>query len=534
MKTYAAFDIGTCTTVCAYLQDIDGEGADSSVLRTTGGTGLYPSLVAFPKGKKPLVGADAEKYLAEGNTYIAMKAKRDIGKDICYSTPHGPKEPAQIQALIGRSVMGDLLNLTNLQESDIITAFTYPIGFNGKELEEYKRGLESEGFRFDHRMFFSEPLAAMMAVAHEVNEDPDGKTMMIVDIGGGTTDILVGTCRSEGDMFIVCPRGTGADTSLGGADFDECIRKIVVDRITDVTGITSAQIESDSKKRYDVSRNCEDIKINKLCRLKKDATFAINLRGVDKPVSGTVQWADYVEKTKGLVDRICDECDKALSRAVNDNPENLEKLKIDALKDASEVDYVVFIGGGSKVPMIKDELIRRHPYFAGKIVDDNLLDPQFAVALGASYLAHIMDRGGEPGPSGDETPTGWTPWGRSECAYGVQAFDIQSGKLYCSVHIYENDVLPTEEVRTYRPINEGNYAFNVPVFKVPGWTRKSKGDCPLDRCTTLGYIKTKAHDFTQNDKIIVTFTMNHNQTVDVKAKIGGIEEDCEFEYADSF
>ena len=55
MKTYAAFDIGTCTTVCAYIQDIDGEEADSSVLRTTGGTGLYPSLVAFPKGKKPLV-----------------------------------------------------------------------------------------------------------------------------------------------------------------------------------------------------------------------------------------------------------------------------------------------------------------------------------------------------------------------------------------------------------------------------------------------------------------------------------------------
>lgn len=517
MVNIAAFDIGTCTTVCSTLTMDEDK---PSVFTSTEGTGLYPSLVTFDRDGNPVVGTAVNETLAKNPRLVAQHAKRRIGTGDAYTLGSVPISAAEVQGTIGKKIYEDVLQNLNWPENDVRLAFTYPVNWSHEQLEEYKQGLISRGLMVDDRLLFSEPLAAMMCVAREAEVDIEGKTAILFDIGGGTTDIVVATCVKEDGDLVLKTRAIGGLSESGGVDFDKVVKKKVVEAICDVeTDITPDHLEKDRGRRYAIDKKAEADKI-RLC-LEDISRTNIYLPGIGHPFNYNITREWFIENTKTIVESIIAEGSKTLEKAYADAPENLKTLNIKAIQGDDDIDYVIFIGGGSRVPMIQDELKSKHPALADKILSFTSVNPQFAVATGAAYLAKIV----LDSPSTELKPV----ISRCRDGYGISVNDSEKNEIYCSIHLWANDVIPSEIEKTYAvPENHADVLLPV-VYSVPNWGRDRGERCNPLACTELGTIQIPCpKSVPANEPVHVKISILHNEILHVSVTIQGKLVKAEF------
>ena len=518
MTNYVSFDIGTCTTVCAVLEDVSEDmDIPARVVNIDGNSPFCPSYVAI-KDDKFLIGSDAMNLSYSSDYSVFTQMKRDLGIGKVYRIGNDNYDPAAFQATIARRIFRKVLNQNGWDESSTKVTFTIPIDFSPKAKNAYIKALKAKKFDIDSGMIFNEPLSALMAVAHEKGSEIDGKDVMIVDIGGGTTDVIVAHCLSDQDGFRIKPRGYGGKKDIGGADFDKYVRNIILDSIfRKYPDIVRENFIADRKNMFGINRLTERVKID-LCENRSDQTFVHKVFGKDDPVVGRVSWEGFKEASKPLVDRIVDECGNALSLAINDDESNLRALDLDPIGSADDIDLVVFIGGGSKAPMIKDEFLKRYPNLSDRVIES--VDPQKAVALGAAYLARSVDRFrslNDPATSvAPVTDRAWT-------GIGVEVTDYKEGHRFSSVHIWKNDLLPTELRRKYLVPENHTAMLKSDIYSIPGWTRDKGKRCELNACEIIGTIKLDASAAKDNDVIDVLITLDHNGTIKVVAELNGKE-----------
>ena len=513
MVNIATFDIGTCTTVCTTLT-MDEEKA--SVFTSTEGTGLYPSLVAFDNNGKPVVGTAVNEILSRNPKLVAQHAKRNIGTGIIYNLGSVQISPAEVQGTIGMKIYEDILQNLNWPEDDMKLAFTYPIVWNHESKEEFKKGLRSRGLKVDDRLLFSEPLAAMMCVAKEAKVDIEGKTVLLFDIGGGTTDIVVATCVKEGRELVLRTRALGGLPEAGGVDFDRVVKEKIVEAICQSErDLSPTGLETDRARRYAIAKKAEQDKI-RLCNGDIERTN-IYLPGVGHPFSYGITHDWFVENTKTIVESIVEEGTKTLEKAYSDAPENLAKLNIAAIHGDDDVDYVIFLGGGARIPMVLDQFKKKHPSLADKILSFDAVNPQYAVATGAAYLAKMML----------DTPVttlvGEQPI-NSRCreGYGIEVLDPDGNGTYCSVHLWEGDVIPSVLEQTYAVPENHADELEISVYSIPEWKREQGSRCNPLACTELGVIKFPCpSSIPAGEPVIVKVSIMHNEDLHVSVTIRG-------------
>lgn len=514
MVNIAAFDIGTCTTVCTTLTTDEDKAA---VFTSTEGTGLYPSLVAFDNNGKPVVGTAVNEILSRNPKMVAQHAKRNIATGISYNLGSVQISPAEVQGTIGMKIYEDILQNLNWPEDDVKLAFTYPIVWNHASKEEFKKGLRSRGLKVDNDLLFSEPLAAMMCIAKEANVDVEGKTVLLFDIGGGTTDIIVATCVKEGKELVLKTRALGGLPEAGGMDFDRVVKGRIVEAICQSErDISPTGLETDRARRYAIAKKSEQDKI-RLCNGDIEKTN-IYLPGVGHPFSYSITHDWFVENTKTIVESIVAEGSKTLEKAYSDAPENLKTLKIDAIHSDNDIDYVVFLGGGARVPMIQEEFKKKHPSLADKILSFDTVNPQYAVGRGAAYLAKmILDTPVTTLVGGDQIINS-----RCREGYGVEVLDPDGDGTYCSVHLWKGDVIPSDIERTYAVPDNHAEELEISVYSIPEWTREKGARCNPLACTELGVIKIPCpSSIPAGEPVLVKVSITQNEELYVSATIRG-------------
>lgn len=526
----AGFDIGTCTSACAKWA-ITEKGAPK-ILKNIGGTGLYPSMVAFDDDGKPIIGADAMNQLSIRPKLVAQHAKKRIGSGFCYSLGNKYLQPAEVQGYIAKKIYDDLLVSENWPKESIIMGFTYPNMFSAEQIQEYIDGLKKVGLDVDPDFFFSEALAAMTTVANLAHTDMNMKAVLIIDVGGGTTDVLVATAVKENGRMMVKTRAIDGNQSLGGVDWDAVVKEPILDAICQTYGgnITPIQIESDAARRVQIDVKAEEVKIRSCNAAPEDAvevTTGIFLPGNKLPIDIVINHEWFITSTHPLVAKVVDVVDSVLNRAFNDASENLEKLKLDAISDDSDIDYVIMIGGGSKVPQIREELAKRHPVLADRIVDTTIVNPQFAVAIGAAYLVNqtlkqktleemrLVDRPVVPDP---------IPQVVSRCkqAYGLSARDVSDNVVKCFIHLYEDDMIPDHLTREYMVPENHASTLAWSVLAIEGWKRENGRSCDLMATKNIGEFSIPCpEDAKGGEKIIVDVGIRQNETIDVNVNFRG-------------
>ena len=190
--------------------------------------------------------------------------------------------------------------------------------------------------------------------------------IIVVDLGGGTSDVSI----VEGGQGVIEVKSTAGDSALGGEDFDQVIVDQLMARMRKRFGL----VPRFSTVQESVLREAA---VGAKIELSSSDTSRIFLPGFITNHKGGYEALDEVISREAFsswiaphVERICALIEKALRGA---------KLS------APQISCALFIGGTSRIPIIRKEVAKRlriDPHFE--------VERENCVAYGAALVAEIL------------------------------------------------------------------------------------------------------------------------------------------------
>ena len=203
-------------------------------------------------------------------------------------------------------------------------------------------------------------------------ENDNEKLIIVFDLGGGTFDVTLLTIE-EGEIFDVL--ATSGDSRLGGDDFDKRIMDYCLQKFSSELNVKENEIRKDTRAMNRLKIASEKAKI----KLSFDEEACIYLD-------------DFYNKELLQIKLKRKDFEKLCEDLFNKLTNPLDIVLKDAQKGASEIKEIVFVGGSTRIPKIK-ELV--HNYFFDININDSI-NPDEAVAYGAAIqAAKLMKQGND-------------------------------------------------------------------------------------------------------------------------------------------
>ena len=194
-------------------------------------------------------------------------------------------------------------------------------------------------------------------------EEEDEKLIIVFDLGGGTFDV---TLLNIIDQEIFNAIGTPGDSHLGGDDLDKKIMDFCLKEFSSKLNIKEEDIRKDKKSMNRLKIASEKAKI----RLSSEKETNIY---IDEFYNKELLHIKLKRETFELI------CQDLFNKLIKP----LDKVIADAKKGVSEIKEIVFVGGSTRIPKIK-EIINN--YFFDVNINDSI-NPDEAFAYGAAIQA---------------------------------------------------------------------------------------------------------------------------------------------------
>lgn len=353
-------DLGTTYSAVAVINDLD----QAEIIKNQSGDDTTPSVVYFDSGVA-IVGSEAKSSLiADADNGCAL-IKRHMGTEFPQEFAGQTYSPESMSGVI----LKELVNAANLERSSVITkaVITVPAYFGVKEKEATKQAGEMAGLEVIG--ILAEPIAAALSlgVRGETRE-----TILVYDLGGGTFDTTV-IVAEPGNVEVVAVDG---NRSLGGADWDEALSHIVIDKFRQQAGLTENPAE-DPDFKAEILQKVEDNK--KLLTRKQDVSILCQFEGAKEKVS--VTRSEFESATAHLIRQTVEITQRVIETAKEKSP-------------GLAIDRLLLVGGSSRMPMVHDALKA-----AG--FDPIPTDYDLSVAKGAAIYGQAVLSGSVPFEAGD-------------------------------------------------------------------------------------------------------------------------------------
>jgi molecular chaperone DnaK len=369
IRKTVGIDLGTTNSVIALL-----DATDSALI--TGhdehGHKTVPSLVGYlPQLGRAVVGRPAAPQKGNPGGPVAS-VKRHMGLERAFAVGPDTLTPPQVSARILlklRELLAYALNDGSYVLDSAI--MTMPAYFNHNQIEATRHAGELAGYEVVELLH--EPTAA--AIYYSWLEGHGDATYLVYDLGGGTFDVSVIRKRFN-DYEVLSVSG---DPFLGGDDFDRLLASHLLSEISNL----KSQIGEESAEFARLVAVAEGVKIDLSSHERVERFIPDALTGADgRPVSLTVDVdrATFQRLIKDKVMRTIDCCHEALARARDKAGVRL-----------GDVDYLVLVGGSSRVPLVRDTVraafcnlgLTEHVRHAEPL----LSEPDLCVAYGAALRA---------------------------------------------------------------------------------------------------------------------------------------------------
>jgi molecular chaperone DnaK len=361
------------------------EGGKPVVIANSEGMRTTPSVVGFNKDGELVVGQMARRQgvLNPQNTYYGVKRyigrryselnpeskrvpytiRRDEMGSIKIKCPRLQKEfaPEEISALVLRRLAEEASRY--LGEEVTGAVITVPAYFNDSQRQATRDAGRIAGLEV--LRILNEPTAA--ALAYGLDEQ-ESKKILVFDLGGGTFDVSI---LEVGDgVFEV--KATSGDTQLGGNDFDKRIVDWLANQFLEQEGVELRQ-DRQALQRLTEAAEKAKIELSGVSVTDINLPFIIATEDGPKHIETRLSRAQFEELCGDLISRLRRPLKRALS---------------DAGLSPVQLDEVVLVGGGTRMPVVKD-LVRS---FIDREPNQNV-NPDEVVAVGAAIQAGIL--GGE-------------------------------------------------------------------------------------------------------------------------------------------
>jgi molecular chaperone DnaK len=418
-------DLGTTYSAVAHL---DSTGRPVTLVNAEGDL-VTPSVVLFEPGNI-VVGKEALKAVATDANLVALLAKRELGDRTFDKDLGGRKYPPEaIEAFILNKLKNDVSRQIGGFNRCVITVPAYFDEVRRKATQDagYMAGL-------DVMDIINEPTAA--AIAHgylkgflnEKGESTAPRKLLVYDLGGGTFDVTVMEIR--GNQFLAL--ATDGDVQLGGYDWDTRMVNHVAEAFKRQHGLDPRDDPNTAGRLW---RECEDAKRTLSARTK--ANITCDYKGHAIRVELTRE--QFEELTHDLLDRTLFTTRQTLQAAG---------------LTWNDIDYVLLVGGSTRMPMIGRALRNA----SGKEPDGSVAVDE-AVAHGAALHAGVLLA----------RHSGQAPKIKiknvNSHSLGIVATDNLTGRKRNAVLIPRNTKLPVNAKRTFRTQKPGQKSILVRIVE---------------------------------------------------------------------
>jgi len=377
MGKIVGIDLGTTNSVVAVI-----EAGKPVVIANSEGGRTTPSVISFSKDGDRLVGQMARRQAVMNpeNTFYSVKrfigrkhseltneakrvsytVRRDEVGNIKVKCPRLEKDfaPEELSAMVIRKLVDEATRYLGTPVTGAV--ITVPAYFNDSQRQATKDAGKIAGIEV--KRIINEPTAASLAYGLDRK---DNQKILVFDLGGGTFDVSI---LEVGDGLFEVKATTG-DTQLGGDDFDKVIVDWLADQFQEDQGVDLR------KERQALQRLTEAAEKAKI-ELSTVGSTEINLPFITATVDGPLHLDTTLKRSQ--FERICQDLLERLNTP-------LEKVFRDAKISPSQIDEVVLVGGGTRIPAIK-ELVQ-------KIINkpaNQSVNPDEVVAVGAAIQAGIL------------------------------------------------------------------------------------------------------------------------------------------------
>jgi molecular chaperone DnaK len=437
MAKIIGIDLGTTNSVVAVM-----EGGEPTVIATTEGPRLLPSVVAFNKNGERLVGQPAKRQAVINPENTISSIKRFMGrrfdeveqerKMVPYEIKEGPAGEARVHVPVmnreyspqevSAMILGKLKSDAEAYLGETVTqaVITVPAYFNDSQRQATKDAGRIAGLEV--LRIINEPTASSLAYGLDKKSN---ERILVFDLGGGTFDVSI---LEVGDgVFEV--KSTSGDTHLGGDDWDERIVNWIADEFKRDQGI---DLRGDRQALQRLREAAEKAKIE----LSSVTETEINLPYITADATGPkhlvtkLNRSRFEQMTSELVERLKGPFNAALR---------------DANLKAGEVNEVILVGGATRMPMVQDlvrSLSNKEP--------NKSVNPDEVVAVGAAIQAGVL--GGEVK---DVLLLDVTP-----LSLGVETLGGVMTKL-----IERNTTIPARKTETFSTAEDNQTAVDVHVLQ---------------------------------------------------------------------
>ncbi len=377
MGRIVGIDLGTTNSVIGVL-----EAGRPQVIANAEGTRTTPSVVGYTKDSELLVGQLARRQLVLSPKNTFSNLKRFVGRaweeleenslsvpysvrandqgNIRVTCPATEREyaPEELVSSIIRKLVDDAE--TYLGEAVDSAVITVPAYFNDSQRQATRDSARLAGIKVDR--ILNEPTAAALAYGFDRSAV---KRVLVFDLGGGTFDVSL--MRIANGVFDV--KASCGDTQLGGNDFDQ--------RIVDWLS------ESFLKKhQIDLRRDRQALqRLTEAAEKAKQELSGVQRTPISLPfISTGTEGPLHIEADldRNTFESLC--------------PDLLDRLLVpvqSSLRDsgwaADDIDDVVLVGGGTRMPMVQELVKTLVPNPPCQSVN-----PDEVVAIGAAVQAGIL------------------------------------------------------------------------------------------------------------------------------------------------
>ncbi len=349
-------DLGTTFSAMAHVN----RWGKPEIITNAEGFPTTPSVVHFYDHDACVVGDEAVKMVVIDPDNVIRFIKRSMGEESFTLEFYGKTyTPQEISALVLRKLKDDAEELTGEEIRDAVV--TVPAYFNSAQ-----RGATAEAGQIaglNVLSIINEPTAA--AIAYGLDRIGGKRKLLVFDLGGGTFDVTVMEIRGTKLTTIA----SDGNAELGGKDWDDRLLNYVAERFYEKFQVDP---RDDAAPYQELYERCLHAKIS--LSTKRRAVVPVNFRGNRMVVP--VERELFDDLSRDLVQQCEDTANIVLDKA---------RLRW------NELDDVLLVGGSTRMPMIRDLLVR----LSGKEPAENV-NPDECVALGAALAGVFRHRPEHP------------------------------------------------------------------------------------------------------------------------------------------
>ena len=458
-------DLGTSNSAAAVLR-----GGRPVIIPSAEGISLggkaFPSYVAITADGQILIGEPARRQAVANPEGTATGFKRRMGKREKIRLRDREFSPEQLSAFLLQKIQRDAEAF--LGEKIEKAVVTVPAYFDDNQRSATKDACRIAGIEVERLV--NEPTAA--SLAYGLDRAGEELRIAVIDFGGGTLDVTI----MEFGKGVFEVKATSGDTHLGGTDMDQKLVDYLAERFHAETGV---DIHNDPKAMARLREAAETAKIE----LSTSITTHITLPYLSAVAGEAIHLEADLTRTE-------------LERQVTDVVERcrgpIEQSLHDAGIGASDVDRLIFVGGPTRMPVVRqcfEKLFGRKAEMG--------VDPMECVASGAAIQAGVLS-----GEVSDIVLVDVTP-----LTLGVETLGGVATSL-----VTRNTPIPIKHTETFTTAADMQTAVTVYVYQ---------GERPMARDnTSLGEFNLEGLPPAPRGipKIDVTFDIDANGILNVKAQ----------------